>query len=746
MTPADTSGAVWAQADAWRLWIDTGGTFTDCLAFDPSGEMQRIKVLSSSALRGVVLEVADEQTLRLALPYVLPDGFLTGARLVALDADVEASIDRSTAAGSLELAEPVELAAGQRCEVRTGEEAPVLAARLATGTSVEDRLPPIDMRLATTRATNALLERSGGSTALFITRGLADLLEIGTQQRPDLFALEIRKRRPFYTEVVEVDERLDADGRVLRPLAEERLTETATSLVSGGVTSAAVALLHSYRDDRHERAVRDVLRRCGFLHVSCSAELAPLIRLLPRAETAVVDAYLSDVIETYLGAVERTLRQGRLRVMTSAGGLSSSVGFRPKESLLSGPAGGVVGAARAGSQSGRARVISFDMGGTSTDVARYDGDFDYQFETEVGEARILAPALAIETVAAGGGSICRFDGRQLKVGPQSAGADPGPACYGAGGPLTLTDVNLLLGRLDPGYFEIPLVVERAESALVGLLSELEVAGMALSRDEVLLGLLSIANERMAEAIRRISVRKGYDPADYTLVAFGGAGAQHALALASQLGMESVLVPEDASLLSAWGLGHAMVERFVERQVLTTAPVYQERVTDELGSLEDEAREAVAAQDIAASEIDIRRRLMSLRLVGQESTLDVDYDGSRPIVDLFKEAYLGRFGYPPPDRQIEVESVRVVASARASESPARVPTEPCDAVPGGVRRCLLAGAWQEVPVFEREGLAAGAELRGPALVVERFSVTVVEAGWRCRVEAHGGLGIDQELDA
>ena len=522
---------------AWRLWIDTGGTFTDCLAVDPAGRLERIKVLSSGALRGVVRQV-DDEGVRVEWPYVLPDGFLDGAELALLDSPRTLRVDRFVAPDLLLMSSPIDTRAGRRCEVRTGEEAPILAARLATGTPMHQPLPAIAMRLATTRATNALLERSGSPTALFITRGFADLLEIGTQQRPDLFALEIRKRQPFYSRVVEVDERLDAGGRVLSPLVEAELAAVADRVVAAGVTSAAVALLHSYRNQEHEQAARRLLQERGFRHVSCSAELSPLIRLLPRAETAVVDAYLSAVIETYLEAVRGALHSGRLQVMTSAGGLQSATGFRPKESLLSGPAGGVVGAAHAAAASARERLISFDMGGTSTDVARHDGDYDYQFETRVGEARILAPALAIETVAAGGGSICRFDGRQLKVGPESAGADPGPACYGAGGPLTLTDVNLLLGRLDPRQFEIPLAPGAAEGALESVLGALETAGELLDRDDALLGLLAIADERMAEAIRRISVRKGYDPADYTLVAFGGAGAQHAMALAAQLGMST----------------------------------------------------------------------------------------------------------------------------------------------------------------------------------------------------------------
>jgi 5-oxoprolinase (ATP-hydrolysing) len=723
---------------SWRLWVDTGGTFTDCLALTPTGELNRFKVLSSSALRGIVSAVGGPREVSIELPMVLPEGFFNGSELSIPGSPESVRIVRSAADGSMALSDPVDVAVGSACEVRTGEESPVLAARLATRTPAGVELPPMEMRLATTRATNALLERSGSPTALFITRGFGDLLEIGTQQRHELFALEIRKRRPFYSTVVEVDERLDAAGRVLRPLDEASLEQEARRLVDSGVTSAAVAMLHSYRNPSHEAAAREILLQSGFRHVSCSADLAPLIRLLPRAETTVVDAYLAAVIETYLTSVAGALRAGRLQVMTSAGGLQSATGFRPKESLLSGPAGGVVGAARAGSQSACQRVISFDMGGTSTDVARYDGEFDYQFETVVGEARILAPALAIETVAAGGGSICRFDGRQLKVGPESAGAAPGPACYGAGGPLTLTDVNLLLGRLDPEHFEIPLSPGDAEEALETLLGEMEECGAELGRDEVLRGLLSIANERMAEAIRRISVRKGYDPSEYTLVAFGGAGGQHAVALADLLGIGSVLVPTDASLLSAWGLGHALVERFVELQVLETADAYQERMAADLESLGRRAAAAVAEQGVPEDEIEVRRRLLSLRLVGQESTLEVEYEDEGSIGKLFDRAYAERFGYPSPDRQIEVESVRVIASSRAADLPRETPRRTGVESSRVTRRCLLDGEWVDVPLLERSELPQGEELEGPALVAERFSATVIETGWRCRVDSAGAL--------
>jgi len=354
----------------------------------------------------------------------------------------------------------------------------------------------------------------------------------------------------------------------------------------------------------------------------------------------------------------------------------------------------------------------------------------------------VAPALAIESVAAGGGSICGFDGLQLKVGPESAGAWPGPACYGAGGPLTLTDVNLILGRLDPDRFEIPLDAAVADRAL-GRLRE-TMGALDPGPEAVLAGLLEIADERMAEAIRSISLRRGYDPAGHALVAFGGAGAQHACAVAELLGIASVLVPADAGLLSALGLGAAVVERFAQRQVLEPLARVKGRLAGWLGELGREAAAAVAAEGIASDDIAVRRRLLNLRFAGQEATLAVEYEDDPSIEPAFDAAYREVYGYAPEGRAIELESIRAVASSRA-EDDARVPDpEPSRAVPIGARRCWVGGAWRDVPVFDRAGLAPGATFTGPALVFESHSATLVATGWRGRVDGAGNLAL--ELDA
>ncbi|HEX5725084.1 MAG TPA: hydantoinase/oxoprolinase family protein, partial [Longimicrobiaceae bacterium] len=727
----------------WQLWIDTGGTFTDCLARDPAGRLHRAKVLSSSALRASVAAAPAPDALRLAADWQAVPGLVDGFELRVLGAAHGTarviSFDPATGLAALDRPLAGTPPAGAPVELRSPEEAPVLAARLVTGTPAGAPLPPLAMRLATTRGTNALLERRGAPTALFITAGFRDLLRIGTQQRPDLFALEVRRPAPLYAAVAEVPERLAADGSVLRPLDVDAVRPVAERLAGEGITVAAVALMHAYRDPRHERALRALLLGAGFHHVSLSSDLAPFIRLLPRAETAVADAYLGPVVGDYLAGVRRPLGGGRLHVMTSAGGLVRPEDFRAKDSLLSGPAGGVVGAALAGRRSGFGRVIAFDMGGTSTDVARYDGDYEYAWEHEVGGARIVAPALAIESVAAGGGSVCAYDAEGLRVGPESAGASPGPACYGASGPLTITDANLLLGRLAPGRFAIPVDPAPARAAADALLALVRArTGEALSREALLAGLLEIADERMADAIRGISLRRGYDPAEYALVAFGGAGGQHACGVAERLGMETVVVPADAGLLSALGLGHAPVERFAERQLLRRLDEVEPEVDGLFAALAAEAAGAVEGQGFGADEVEVRRRIASLRYAGQDSTLAVEWDETVPLRRAFESRYAAVYGHRPEARPIEVESLRVIASTRVADDPPPAEPSASDAVSTGTTRMWVDGGWADVPVFDREAIPPGGRLSGPALVTERHSTTYVAGGWEARVDAAGSL--------
>ena len=543
----------------WRICIDTGGTFTDCWAIAPDGnEPVLVKVLSSGRLR---VRVVGEDTIE--VPWELPDGFFVGWQ-------VSVNSNQYSVIGSEKLSETTHrLLFTEYCsliteiDLLTGEEAPVIGARLLTGTKLNGAFPSIQLRLATTRGTNALLEEKGAPTAFFVTQGFGDLLEIRDQRRPDLFALNHQKPRPLYDAVIEVPERLDESGNILESLRiEPDFRQQIQELKDRGIKVAAIALMHSYVNPDHERKLAEVLRKAGFSHVSLSSELAPLIKLLPRAETAVVDAYLTPVMGEFLDRVSGVTND--LLVMTSAGGLESREAFRPKDSLFSGPAGGVVGAAASGKACGFEKLITFDMGGTSTDVARFDGDFAYQFQQTVGAATLLSTSLRIETVAAGGGSICRWTEGGLRVGPESAGANPGPACYGRGGPLAITDVNLLLGRIDPDNFGIPLSEENLEAARIRLRELMAEMGNQSSETEVLEGLIQIAVEQMADSIRTISIREGADPRDYALLAFGGAGPLHACDIAEQLGMSTIVVPAEAGVLSAFGLHHAVVERFAER--------------------------------------------------------------------------------------------------------------------------------------------------------------------------------------
>lgn len=714
----------------WAIRVDTGGTFTDCLAVDPAGRQHRTKVLSHSALRGRVIDI-DARRLRYDASWRVADGFLVGYQFRQLGSDVSTLVT-ACADGELTLEDALALSPRSAFEVFSGEEAPVLAARLVTGTALHEALPDMELRLATTRGTNALLERKGVPTALFVTAGFTDLLRIGDQQRTDLFALEARGPEPLTQDVVEVDERLDARGQVVRSLQLDGLRERAVQLLERGVRAAAVALLHSTRNPEHEQRVSDLLRDVGFDMVAPSAALAPFIKILPRAQTAVVEACLGPIIDGYLDRVSQHV-DGSVYALTSAGGLVPRRQYHAKDSLLSGPAGGVAGAAAAGRASGEPRVLTFDMGGTSTDVARYDGDFDYRFEHRVGDAHLVAPALAIETVAAGGGSICRYAAGRLTVGPESAGADPGPACYGADGPLTVTDVNLLLGRLDADRFGIPIDQDAASVRLAELRAAMAGAGESVTDEQILEGLAQIADERMAAAIRQVSVAQGFDPSEYGLVAFGGAGAQHACGVADCLGIDRVIVPVDASLLSAHGLGAAVIERFAERQILRPLAAVESDVAGWLGELADEAQQRVL-EDAGEQPVDIRRRLASLRFAGQDAALTVDVAEGADLSHLFAAAYQSVYGHQPTsDRPIEVESLRVVASTQSPPSPDgdNGPSGPS----GGPdqRRVWTAQGWRSVDVWHRQDLRPDEPIDGPALVFEAHSTCWVADGWRLHID-------------
>ncbi|MCD4748094.1 MAG: hydantoinase B/oxoprolinase family protein [Thermoanaerobaculales bacterium] len=515
------------------------------------------------------------------------------------------------------------------------------------------------------------------------------------------------------------------------------------SLYRDGIRCAGIALLHGHRNPVHEKKLEDLLREGGLTTIARSSAISPFQGLLRRSQTCTVDAYLGPVVAGYLEAVKQALpEETSLHVMTSAGGLVEAADYRPKDSLLSGPAGGVVGAALAGRRCGFERIIAFDMGGTSTDVARFNGDYSYVFEHTVGSVELAAPALAIETVAAGGGSICRVEQGRPAVGPQSAGAQPGPACYGAGGPLTITDVNILLGRLLPERFSIPIDIDAAERRLQELQQDLgTLYGLSPPKEEFLEGLLQIADERMAEAIRSISVREGIDPTGYALVAFGGAGGQHACRVANLLGMEKVLVPADAGLLSAQGLGRAVIERFAQREILQPLEEVENRLEQWLEELELEARAALAGEGIRPDQFDHPRRIAELRYHGQDASLEIEPQTGHDIGAEFEQRYQDLFAYRPQERGIEVVSLRVVARSRPENQPSQLEVAENIGLPDGrpqSQRCFLEGEWQEVPCREAMELSSEGWIAGPMLIQQEHSALVASSDWQAQGLADGGV--------
>lgn len=705
----------------WHIWIDTGGTFTDGMAIAPDGAIIRIKVLSNSTLRGIITERTGAGVYQIEQQWNCPEDIFAGYRFRLLDgADGSALVQQilfsptepHKATLRLDCDFPVSAAAG--FEISAGEEAPVLAARIATRTSLHRSLPPLLMRLGTTKGTNALLERKGAPVTLFITKGLADLPAIGTQQRPHLFQLDVPPPELLFERVIEVDERLTANGTPLLVPDEPHLADLAQQTPTGH--SVAIALLHSYRNEAHELQLAAHLKNRGCRYISRSSELSQAIQLLPRAQTAIVNAYLEPVLDAYLSSIRGSIGDAALHIMTSAGGLVRAVHYRPKDSLLSGPAGGVVGAAHIARRLGFERILTLDMGGTSTDCARYDGRYDYRFLTRVGQAEMLSPTLDIETVAAGGGSICSFDGRKLCVGPESAGAWPGPACYGAGGPLSITDVNLLLGKMQPEAMGIPIFRERAEAALSAIRNQIREAGGAhYSEEELLRGFEQIADERMAAAIRRISVARGFDPRDYALLAFGGAGGLHACRVAELLGIATVLLPYDAGLLSAYGIGQARVERFAERQVLELLDEAYPNLPGILRQLRAEAEAALNAEGFVSQEIETLHQLVRLRFRGQSSSVEIDWDGISDLQQAMESQYRRLFGHYPTGRAIEVESIRLMCGSRA-------------------------GAGISHHFFSNKMPPAGTVLNGPAVLPNRHSTAYIPAGWVLEFQAGGNAVI------
>jgi 5-oxoprolinase (ATP-hydrolysing) len=636
-------------------------------------------------------------------------------------------------------------------------DAAVEGIRRLLGLAAGEAIPGDDIevvKMGTTVATNALLERRGERTALFVTRGFRDALRIAYQNRPRLFDRHIVLPEMLYAKVFEVAERIGARGEIVVPLDETALGRDLQAARAEGFRSLAIVFMHAYRHPQHERRAAEIARKIGFDQVSASHEVSPLMKLVSRGDTTVVDAYLSPILQRYVAQVASELRGVRLMFMQSNGGLTDAHRFAGKDSILSGPAGGVVGAVKTCVAAGFDKIIGFDMGGTSTDVSHYAGELERTFEGQVAGVRVRAPMMSIHTVAAGGGSILHFDGSRYRVGPDSAGAAPGPASYRRGGPLTVTDANVMLGKIQPRYFpavfgregNAPLDAGVVREKFAALAAEIRRAtGDTRSPEEVAEGFVEIAVGNMAEAIKKISVQRGHDVTGYTLCCFGGAAGQHACAVADALGMTRIAIHPMAGVLSAYGMG--LADTVAMRQRTVEAPLAPPSVPALEQALEELARTATAeleAQGVAAGRIRVVRRLQ-LRYEGTDTTLPVRYAGVGEMIAQFEAEYRKRYSFLMQGRALVAESASVEAigapdavdEAQVAAAPAATPPEPVDTV-----TVHAGGKARSAPVFLRDDLAPGQAIAGPAIVAESNSTTVVEAGWRAQIAGPGHMVIER----
>ena len=606
------------------------------------------------------------------------------------------------------------------------------------------------VKMGTTVATNALLERKGEPTALAITRGFRDALRIAYQNRPRLFARRIVLPELLYQQVIEIDERIGAHGELVLPLDEAAARRDLQAAYDGGLRALAIVFMHGYRYHAHELALARIARDIGFTQISLSHEASPLMKLVARGDTTVVDAYLSPILRRYVGQVARELPGVNLQFMRSSGGLTDARTFQGKDSILSGPAGGIVGMVRASRLAGFERVIGFDMGGTSTDVSHFAGEFERAFETQVAGVRMRAPMMSIHTVAAGGGSILHFDGSRYRVGPDSAGANPGPASYRRGGPLTVTDCNLMLGKIQPRHFprlfgpdaDQALDLDAVHAGFTEMAARIAAAtGTAPAPEAVAEGFIRIAVGNMANAIKQISVQRGHDVTDYALTSFGGAGGQHACLVADALGMKTVFIHTLAGVLSAYGMGladqGAMREQAVERRLADCAG---EELAAALDALAFAARAELLAQGVEEARIAVLRRA-HLRYEGTDSAIVVPFAGFETMRSAFEQAYRRRFSFLMPGKALVLEALSVEALGRSDapdEPPLAARPRAAPAAPHETVRMFGDGSWRDTAVYRREDIAPGDVLKGPAIVAEANATTVVEAGWQAGVTAHGHL--------
>ncbi|MCG8692622.1 MAG: hydantoinase B/oxoprolinase family protein, partial [Minwuiales bacterium] len=676
-----TDAAQVTDSGKWQFWIDRGGTFTDVVARRPDGSVTTHKLLSEN-------------------PEQYKDAALQGIRNLL--------------------------------GVPTGDPIPAAAVD--------------SVKMGTAVATNALLERKGERTVLVVTKGFRDSLRIGYQARPRLFDLKIELPEMLYERVVEVGGRMSAHGDELEPVDLADARAGLQQAFDAGIRSAAIAFMHGYRYPDHERRVAELAREIGFTQVSVSHRTSPLIKLVSRGDTTVVDAYLSPILRRYVDRVAAELGDTRLMFMQSNGGLTDAKFFQGKDAILSGPAGGVVGMVKTAAMAGFDEVIGFDMGGTSTDVSHFNGEYERAFETLVAGVRMRAPMMLIHTVAAGGGSILHFDGARYRVGPDSAGANPGPACYRKGGPLTVTDCNVMLGKLQPEHFphvfgpnaDQPLDADVVKAKFAELATEIRAAtGDDRSPEEVAAGFLEIAVENMANAIKKISVQRGYDVSRYVLACFGGAGGQHACLVADKLGMTRVLLHPYAGVLSAYGMGLADMRVMRERTVETElADNNMAEIAGALDDLAGEAIEEMRAQGVPDERIQVLRKV-HVRYTGSDSSLVVDYADRAGIQAAFEEAHKQQYGFFSPEKQIIVETAQaeVIGAADTPEDPI-FPADPAAGLdrvdPRDRQPVHMVGEYRDTPVIYRDDLKPGDQVSGPAVIVEPTGTTLVEPGWHAEL--------------
>lgn len=619
------------------------------------------------------------------------------------------------------------------------DDAAIAGIRNVLGIAPGDPIPAErihSVRMGTTVATNALLERKGTRTVLVINRGLGDVLRIGSQARPRLFDLAITLPSMLYETVIEIDGRIGVDGQETAPLNEASARDALMAAKTDGVEAVAIALMHGWKNPAHERRLMDIAREIGFSQVSASHIVSPLLRLVPRGDTTVVDAYLSPILRRYVDRVAKALDGAKLYFMQSHGGLAEASSFEGKDAILSGPAGGIVGAARSAEAAGFARIIGFDMGGTSTDVALYDGAFERSFDTEIAGARVRVPMMAINTVAAGGGSILHFDGARFRVGPDSAGANPGPACYRRGGPLTVTDANLCLGKIQPRRFpavfgpngDAPLDAEIVQARFATVAREVgRATGIARSAQQIAEGFLDIAIANMVKAIKQVSIQKGRDPQRFALACFGGAGGQHACLVAEALGMDAVFIHKFAGVLSAFGMGLAELGTVRQRAIERVLGEAETDIATAINELSDEAHAVLVGQGSDPVTVRIVSQL-HLRYEATEAILPIAADADDREM-AFTKAHETRFGFAIPERTIIVDAVSVEAIA-PGESVSEQAPPPRDAILAPIDTVSIwsRGESHRADVFDRTDLRLGDSIPGPAMICDANATTIVEPGW------------------